>query len=309
MIKVSLRDPVSWSKAWARRILTLRTATRKDLSAADSQSGFVQHVIETWERTRSSQDLGVQARTLWEIEHQSELFLKRVDVAGTLDDPRLSRALLPIAHVGAGMASVERVEFRPEMIRQEVIRLSAPGYRRFCFESVGAFLALYKKDAFFLASRLQARLGMVAMMDLSRGDPDRFMAGFPPSIQQLIAHGYGRMLYFKSFDLKTALRHALEFSRSYRKSLVRGIAFAYSFVNHADMGRTLGVGKQLEQSECRDAFDRGQTNLLVFWEWHYPGLLDRLTPDSRQAGKLIEAARREHSRNLLRGVPRAFPEH
>ena len=119
-----------------------------------------------------------------------------------------------------------------------------------------------------------------------------------------MAHGYGRMLYFKHASIDRAIREVLALEALDTAAAAQGIAFAYVMLNHRDLHRILEIGQPVAQLALREAFGNGVIYALAFWEWAYPGFLDCFTPaPARQTEWLSMAYQLAEESRLLGHLP------
>ena len=87
---------------------------------------------------------------------------------------------------------------------------------------------------------------------------------------------------------------------------MHGAAFAFAFMNSADLPRLLERSAIPFDPAVRAAFQNGLVYSLVFFDWYAPGLLDTWAPAGDVEADLIEHARREAASARQRGFPLAF---
>ena len=154
-------------------------------------------------------------------------------------------------------------------------------------------LALYEPGLFLLGARCLAHLGLLPLAPIRQPDKEMFARCFEPQIQRLIAHGYGRMLYFKNHSLAGALREAGKSTFFQTYPCVQGVAFAYSMVNNGDLTRVFRAGENFRGTPVGAAFREGLIYALEFWEWMAPGFLSSLALHTEFESELIQAATEE----------------
>ncbi len=244
---------------------------------------------------------------LWKTEGLSTTLGKFRRDGNTLNDPRLPRQVLPIAHVGFGAASAEAAHFDP----RELIRISEtlchPDFKLMMLEGVGSIVRIYEPGLF---KNMSAMMGLIP-----NGAPDgpdrtgfyeRFLAEFPYEVQRLIVHGYGRLIAFSEISIHAALAEARTIPARRQPAAVQGIAFAFAMMNSPEMARILDASFDLEPTSERAAFQQGLVSALVFCEWFTPGFLAAWRASPSRGAKLIEHAATESAGNVKRGYPLPF---
>ncbi|MBI3941343.1 MAG: hypothetical protein HY315_10965 [Acidobacteria bacterium] len=300
-------DPIPAWIAWWRKLITIRAVSKTISAASLSPQEFLTRMVAVQSRAVRSADMGIKTAAFWEMENLAAAFLKRTQPGRSLNDARLPVEIRPIAHCGMGIAAVEVAHFDPVKLAAIIESFSSPDYRLFAYEGAGAMLALYEADLFSIAARGFSRLGLIPLAPLRRPPPREFVASFTPEIRRLMAHGYGRMLYFKNSGIGAAIWSAVPVRWLDLSACVQGIAFAYAMVNNADLERVLQAAGGLPGREIRHSFENGLIYALEFWEWMAPGFLETL-PQQASAGAavLVEAARRDVVAARARGALKAF---
>jgi len=254
-------------------------------------------------RTR---DMGEKTAAFWKMEHLSSAFLKQRQPGQSLRDASMPIEIRPIAHCGMGIAAVEVAEFQALPLSQIIDSFSDPEYRLFAYEGAGAMLALYEPDLFGLMTQVSRKLGLLPLAPLKRPDHHAFLRAYEPEVQRLIAHGYGRMLYFKNHSISSAVRDAQRAYYLQTRACVQGIAFAYSMVNNSDLISVFRAGEECSQGDLGAAFRDGLIYALEFWEWMAPGFLDGLAPRRHFEADLIRTAREALALARIRGALAPF---
>ena len=275
-----------------RKLTALRMVAQRPAEAHKTPRELLEQIAALQAAATRAPAAGLAAKTraLWSLERLGCSFGRGAGPDDSLADRRLSDATSPIVHVGMGVAAVERGGFHPDAVTQVIERLARPRDRLFAYESLGAMLGVYERTL---------PRWFVGLRPLARPDPRGFIGGFPPPVQQRIAHGYGRLLYFQRVSLRSALAGAARpFVDPAR--CVQGIAFAHAMVNHAALPRVLATATP---AELRMPFETGIIYALMFWDWLFPGTLDA---PSVPAHALVERARVELARARARGRLPAF---
>ena len=296
-IQVSGLDIIPLSTTAWRKLVAFRTVAQKHIEGTLTQGDYIARWAALQNNARQSSSLTEKTKALWKMEALGVTYGRRTPHAATLADPNLPVEVRPISHVGMGAAAVERAKFDPVRMTELIESLANPDFHLFPYEQIGAMLAIYEKTI--------PRI-LLGLVPLNRPDPVAFIRSFPPEIQRLINHGYGRLLYFNSMSLTAAVRNIA--SRPYLdpKPAFQGMAFGYLMVNNADVWRVLETGDGIEDISLRAAFRNGLIYGLAFWEWAAPGTLGKLKPPHRRAGDLIEFARQEVVASQSNGVIAPF---
>lgn len=188
----------------------------------------------------------------------------------------------PIVHVGAGVGLVESTGFDPARICTRIALFSNRGEELFAYESIGAMLGIYES---------QVPRWWIGLRPLGRPNPHTFLSSFGKLQQRVIAHGYGRLIYFNSFSLRAAVLavHKRDFLDS--EAAVAGLGFAHVMVNHRDLPSVLDT--TITRS-LQPALGVGMTYALVFLGWLFPEFLNRYShPRVSAARHQLDAARRQ----------------
>jgi len=178
-------------------------------------------------------------------------------------------------------------------------------FARFAIETIGLMLAVYERDLMGVAASLLGRIGVVRHTRLHRPPLRSFLESVPESRWPLIAHGYGRALYFKRFSLEGSLRIAQRQDELSTEATVRGVAAAYALVNSRELARVLGLRGSRSKVDLAVGIEGGIVNTLVLLEWTFPGCLISLDEVTSCASRLIDEAvnRAETARRQGQGPP------
>ncbi|HYK91671.1 MAG TPA: hypothetical protein VE398_23085 [Acidobacteriota bacterium] len=277
-------------------MITIQTVSDKSIRLRLGQQKYLQKMKEIQRNATSTCDMGKKTASFWLMENLSAAFLKTAQPGESLRDPELPVEIRPISHCGMGIAAVEVAGFEPHRIIEVIDAFSDPEYRLFAYEGSGAMLALYEPDIFLLGTRGIAFLGLLSLAALRQPEKEKFVQYFEPEIQRLIAHGFGRMLYFKNHSIAGAICDAQRAAFLRTHACVQGVAFAYSMVNNSDLGRVFRAGYDLKDTPVGPAFREGLIYALEFWEWMAPGFLQWLKPRTAFESGLIESADEEIAR-------------
>jgi hypothetical protein len=271
-------------------MVTIKAVSDRSIRLRLGQHKYVQRMKAVQSGAAGTADMGRKTASFWLMENLSSTFLKTARPGESLRDPELPIETLPISHCGMGIAAVEVADFQPQRIREVIELFSHPDYRLFAYEGSGAMLALYEPDMFHLAARTLALVGLLPLPSLTPPSREEFVRSFEPEVQRLIAHGYGRMLYFKNHGIAGAIREARRASFLQVPACIQGVAFAYSMVNNSDLGRVFRAGRDLAATPAGAAFRDGLIYALEFWEWMSPGFLDWVVPRTEFESVLIRKA-------------------
>jgi len=285
-----------WKMAW-RKWITFQTISRKQIDGPASQETYLDRWSAIQSAAQKSRDLHFMTASFWKMESLGADYCRQPPGGNTLCDPRLPLEVRPIAHTGLGVAAVEVGEFDPARITRTIDSLANPNFRLFAYESLGAVLGVYQ---------MPVPKNLLGLKRLRRPEPERFINFFPAEIQRLISNGYGRILYFNSLDLVSAVRSIARRRFLQAPAAIQGMAFAYAMVNSSDLWVVLETGCGFEDSELRTAFQNGLIYALEFWEWAWPGWLRSLNPPSARSAALIAIAQQEIDSGLARGELGAF---
>lgn len=291
-----------------RRVTGVRTVASGALERAVPQDEFVMRINGYHDETAAGAVERERTVTgLWKSEGLSTSIGKHVLPENTLRDPRLHREVLPIAHVGFGSGSTESLVFDAQKLDALYAARCAPEYRGFSYEGIGAILRIYERGFFKVMS---GTLGLIKLDAPDGPDPAGFFAAyinqFPPDIQRLIAHGYGRIVAFSNMNIYSALTEITTYPPERVEPAAHGAGFAFAFMNSADLPSILDHSAIPFDATVRAAFQNGLIYALVFFDWYAPGLLENWKPTGALETDLVQHARSEAASARLRGYPLAF---
>jgi hypothetical protein len=243
---------------------------------------------------------------LWKAEGLAATMGQHLLPENFLNDPALPRQVLPISHVGFGSGAMEGLAFDAAKLDVLFRERCAKDYLDFSYEGIGAALRFYERGFFKLMSGALDFIGL----DAPDGpDPAGFFADylkqFPPDIQRVITHGYGRIIAFSNLTIYSAIEEATALPSDRIEPAVHGAAFAFAMINSADLPRILRQSAVPYSSAVRAAFQNGLVYALVFLEWFAPGVLSRWRPQRGLEAELIDHARLEIVLSIERGFPLA----
>ena len=286
-----------------RRVAGVRTVASGALSREIPQSEFVQRLTEYHrESTGGAVEREKTVVGLWKSEGLSTSVGKHSLPENNLADPKLPPNVLPIAHVGFGSGSTEKMVFDVDKVNAFFAAKCHPDFIGFSYEGIGAILRLYERGFFKVMS---GSLGLIPLDAPDGPNPDGFFASYlqqyPPDIQRLITHGYGRIVAFSNMDIYSAIGQATAFPAERVEPAVHGCAFAFAFMNSADLPRILENSTIPFDASVRAAFQNGLIYSLVFFDWYAPGLLANWKAAGPLESTLIDHARREAESSRTRG--------
>jgi hypothetical protein len=299
---------ISAATAASRRLAGMRTIAAGVPNRPVPQAELVQRLSEyqadasageaAWDRIVAD---------VWKSEGTAAITGRHLLPGNSLRDHALSREVLPVIHVGFGTGSAEALAFDSAKLEARFGERCEPGYEEFSYEGLGATLRFYEPGFFKLMS------GVLDFIDLNAAKaPDGsnffadYLARFPPHVQRLVAHGYGRIIAFANLDIYRAIEEATTLPLDRIEPAVHGVAFAFAMINSKDLPTILRQSAIPYQPRVRAAFQNGLIYALVFLEWYVPGALERWTPQPGLEAELIDQARREARLSLERGFPLAF---
>jgi hypothetical protein len=292
----------------ARRVTGVRTVASGALEREVPQDEFVMRINGYHDETASGAiELERTTAGLWKSEGLSTSIGKHLVAGNNLRDSRLHREVLPIAHVGFGSGSTESLVFDVKKLDALFADRGAPEYRGFSYEGIGAILRIYERGFFKVMS---GTLGLIRLDAPDGPDPSGFFAEympqFPPDIQRLITHGYGRIVAFSNMNIYSALTEITTYPPDRIAPAAQGAGFAFAYMNSADLPRILDHSAIPFDATVRAAFQSGLVYALVFFDWYANGLLESWKPSGQLETDLIQHARREAASARQRGYPLAF---
>jgi hypothetical protein len=179
---------------------------------------------------------------------------------------------------------------QPAGIRNKWGVVSDPLFARFGIETIGLMLAVYERDLMGVAASLLGRIGVVRHTQLHRPPLRSFIESVPRNRWPLIAHGYGRALYFNRLSLDGSLRIARRRDELPVEATTRGIAAAYALINSRELGRVIGLEGGHRSLELAGGIEAGVLNTLGLLEWTFPGCLNSIGAVTDRGSRLIDEA-------------------
>ena len=244
---------------------------------------------------------------LWRSEGLATSIAKHPLPENSLTDSALPRHVLPVEHVGFGSGSASACHLDAARLHAVFADACAADYREFSYEGVGAILRARESGFFKLMS---GAMGLMRFDTPASPNPAGFFGDyleqFPPHIQRLIAHGYGRIFAFSHMDIYEAITDATALPSERIEPVVHGAAFAFLMINSEELPHILRHSAVPFEPAVRAAFQNGLIYGLTFLDWYAPGYLARWRPGDKLEAELIEHARRESALARDRGCPLAF---
>ena len=269
-------------RAWCRKIAVLTTVAHRRMTSAFTDEEFASRVKALTDRSLSASSLHQMIVRLWQIEGLAFRQYSQAEHVTSLKGC-LTREAGPPAHCGLGMAAVLLSEFDPVEISRFIDAAADPAFVRFSYESIGAAMAAYEPDLFGRCTSALNRMGILWKSPVSfPSNPVEFLEKIPAERRVLVAHGFGRVLYFKSHGLSSAVRKAGQKAYLSERACIRGVVGAYSLINSADLGRVLWIAEAELDPRAQSAVRGGLQNTLLLLEWTFPGCLQEVVP--RAAG-------------------------
>ncbi len=294
--------------AASRRVTGLRSVGEGAPNRPVPQAEFVTRLAE--HHRQASDARAARDRTvthLWRSEGLAGTVGRQLLPANSLNHPALLRQVLPVAHVGFGSASAEVLAFDAARLRARFSARCTKECVEFAYEGVGATLRFYERGLFKLVS---GALDFIELDAPDGPDPAGFFADylepFPPSLQRVITHGYGRIITFSNVSVYSAIDEATRLPSDRIEPAVHGVAFAFAMINSVEMPRILRQSAIPYRPPVRAAFQNGLIYALVFLDWYAPGVLARWRPQPGLEAELIDHARQEAALSAERGFPLAF---
>lgn len=281
--KLAIHDVVPRWRAGLRRLRPFRVIAHHTLRGPYTETQFLEATTSIYQEGVRAKSLLEKTRSFWQMEKLGFSFCRHEN--GNLNSDSIPAAVQPISHVGLGIGATESAQFQAERIANLIEPRAHPAYRLFPYESLGCLWAVYASKLFRRVFALFARQSIPAA---NLASLDAFLAAFPPEIQSLISHGYGRTLYFQHYNIGRAINAAIKLQDLDTKAAVQGIAFAYCMINSNDLHKVLSAGQDIEHPVLAAGFRDGLVYALTFWEWAFPGCLDSLEVSSDRVKQLIE---------------------
>lgn len=239
-------------------------------------------------------------RLLWRVESLAYRGWVEAPDGPSLAGAGLPVRLQPTLHLGLGLAAVQHRGFEADVLEEWIRERCLPGHEIYAWEAVGAALACYQRDAFGALVGACGRLGLLIRRPLPAPTLETFLEtqlkAVPPVRRRAVAHGWGRLLFFKSRSYGRALRRARELPEA--ASALRGVGFARTFVSLFREKQRLGMEKlpgPVRSASVRsaagqpesggsggetvaEALEAAVVNALVYLEWSVPGLMSSTEP-------------------------------
>lgn len=268
-------DRIGFFGSMRNKVKTIRSYNRvKNFKSFHSRQDFIQAVVNPLPPLSSFERPITKASRLWRLERIAREARAFDNGSFLLKDPRLER-FKPILHVGWGMDAIAETGFDFLSFSRNIEISTDPKYRLLVFEAAGVICVAAAQPF------KSALIGIRVPRPFSREGLERFFQFIGQPEIDMMSHGFGRGLYFKTFTLRSSLKQALSCPSFLHPGLaVRGVGFAYAMVNCESLpdvfftaNRLKEVKKDLEEITF---FREGIVTALSFLEWNFPGLLGTL---------------------------------
>jgi len=289
-----------------RKARVLATTSVRSVVPPSSTEEFVAQSVRIADAAADQRLLDQKILALWQLEGMAFAFFEQQDDERVrVEDLALPLEAGPPVHCGLAMAEVLKIGFDADRLMGRLEAVCDPLFARFAIETIGLMLAVYERDLMGVAASLLGRVGVVRHARLHRPPLRSFLESVPESRWPLIAHGFGRALYFKRFSLEGSLRIAQRQDELPTEATVRGVAAAYTLINSRELARVLGLRGSRSNVDLAVGIEGGITNTLVLLEWTFPGCLSSLDEATGCGSRLIEGAadRAETARRQGGGPP------
>ena len=151
-------------------------------------------------------------------------------------------------------------------------------------EGIGAVLRIYERGFFKI---LSGTFGLIPLDAQAGPAPEDFyaayLAQFSPDDQDLIAHGYGRLLAFSQPDIYDAIEEATTLPSARVAPVVRGVAFAAAMMNNSEVARILRHSDVPFDAPVRRAFQDGLVYAWCFRSGSAPACWPRGSREERSS--------------------------
>jgi len=298
-----VNGPVPTWKAIFRKCATMATVVRLARSEPNDVGGLEIEIRRLVRLALAAPTVQRKVLNLWRIEG---LVFKYCDRRA---DPELSlrRSSMPLeagppAHCGLAMAAVLQEGFDPERLGARFSMAADPRFIRFCHETTGLMLAIADSGLLGGLVRAAGSVGVLGARLDRPADKAGFFAAGEDDRRRLVAHGFGRALYFTSLDLQGAVSRVLRERGLPADAALRGLSGANALVNSRDLDLLLERGGDGFPPEVIGGFEGGLANTLCLLEWTIPGALRGLTSSREGSRRMIDAAVAEARSARLNGL-------
>lgn len=288
----SWREPVSPLVAWRRKLAVLATVSRRQAAEPRTAAELAARIRDLQTRAADTTEPRRIVECWWRMESAAFAFFESHGPEADLASPEFPPEAGPPVHTGLGMAAVLSRGFDRAAIRGVIEGCGDPRFTSFAHETVGLMLAAYERDLTGGLFAVLGRLGLVRRLPLIRPELASFLGRMPLEHSDLAAHGYGRMLYFKSHRLGTAFTAAERSAQLPFEPCARGIVIAAALINCADLGLLLRLADDLGDSDEDRALVGGLLDTLLLFAWAAPRVLESLGDGSPTVTDLIAVAGR-----------------
>ncbi len=293
--KGGITEPVSPWTGWTRKALALATVTRRSGTNLSPQE-YARRVRELSELASRGSSLWRAIWTLWRIESLTFACADRGGGRFRLAGASLPLEAGPPAACGLSMAAVLETGFDAGPITRILTERADPRFIDFAFESLGLMLAAYEPDLFGRFTAVLGKLGMMRRYRLAPPEPAAFLTALPVEYQRYAAHGFGRLLYFKSHGLRSVIDSLARRPYVQFTPALKGALAAYVLVNGARLPRILALADEELPSELASGIRGGLHNVAKLLAWSLPGALDGVAAPGQRSAALLESALSEAHR-------------
>ncbi len=260
--------------AW-NKLATIRSYNRvKNIKGLHSRQDFARFVLNQSLSPAGQEKPIAKASRLWQLERVAREARSIDNGSFLLKDPRLER-LKPILHVGWGMDVAAETGFDFQGFSRAIAGAADPKYRLLVFEGAGVICLVASQP------RRSSLIGLPVLRTFRRDMMEHFIRHIDRQALDMMSHGFGRGLYFRTFTLRGSLKRALSCPSFFHPgSAVKGVGFAFAMVNCRSMPDVYAVADRLNKKnqglEGIDRFTEGVVTALSFLEWNFPGVLRTL---------------------------------
>jgi hypothetical protein len=257
------------------KLITIRSYNRvKNVKSLRSRQDFVRFVLNPPLSLSGQEKPIAKASRLWRLERIAREARSIDNGSFLLKDPRLER-FKAILHVGWGMDAAAETGFDFPRFSRIVADTADPNYRLLVFEGAGVIGLAASQP------RRSALIGLPVPRTFSRDVLARFIRSIDRQALDMMSHGFGRGLYFKTLTLRSSLKRARSCLPFFHPgSAVKGVGFAFAMVNCQSLPGVFMTADRLKESKDRmegiECFTDGVVTALSFLEWNFPGLLGTL---------------------------------
>lgn len=247
-----------------------------------------------------STEPGEVATTLWDMESLVCSAVLTRPPGWRLSSLALPLAARPIAHSGLGLGLALRHGDDETALLRAIDEGTEKACRRYVHESVGAVQAA-REGLFGQLASWSGQIG--TSLPVTRRHHPSWLRSWPSAPRALAAHGYGRMLFFKSTSASRAIRAAHRLQAVHGDDLgapvARGVGVAFAMIHAEGLGRLLAFRPP---GRWRGAFRLGLLDALMYLSWVAPRSVRRWLEIGPE-GRLVTIAVRRATRARTQGLP------